>query len=79
MGLMSTTTEAFEAAGSRYPAWIRDDTWLEATGAMPAAALRPATTAAPVELSFGANTRGELPPDRLSFPCAAEVRRLVDP
>ena len=73
MGLLITGTEAFEAAGSHYPAWIRDDTWLGATSATPAAASHPATTAAPVELAFGANTRSELPPVRLSFPCAAEV------
>jgi hypothetical protein len=73
MGLLIMGTEAFEAAGSHYPAWIRDNTWLEATSATPAAASAPATTAAPVEISFGANTRSELPPVRLSFPCAAEV------
>ena len=73
LGLFIKGTEAFEAAGTRYAAWIRDETWLPPATATPATPSHSTTVTPAVELSFGANTRNELPPVQLRFPCSAEA------
>lgn len=73
MGLLIKGTESFHAAGTRFDAWIRDDNWLPPAQPRPAAAVQPATKAASVVLTFGANTREELPEVLLPLPCSAEL------
>lgn len=72
IGMMTRGTEAFQPAGTRYSAWIRDDTSLQPFSATATASHPAATAAPPIELAFGGNSYDQLPSVTISFPCAAE-------